>query len=202
MQKIMKILISLTICVFTVHAKMVHFQEDVFLSQAPQDIVAIAEKVAKKMGYDGTYEVVIPKKAAIELNPWNKFASYGVNQQTKNNILVINQDWLLNLSEEEQEFILGRYFMFFEKNRLLVGTHIATSVVVPIALYAACRILNLIELKQWHNQWHKWCNIMIFAACGGVCTVFIKKYMNSWYENKINRLVLDKTSNKDAAISA
>jgi len=99
----------------TIHAGMVPFTEDPYTMQASGNIVALAQRSAAIMNFEGTYEVVEPKKAGIEINPWNKFIGHGVNPQTQNNFIVVNAEWFKGIPEDQQLFLLCRSFAYFKE---------------------------------------------------------------------------------------
>jgi len=102
--------ILLAVFVHNAHAKVIEALEDYTVSKAPQEIVDITERVANKMGFTDGYEVVIPTKAAIQLNPWNKFVVYTINPITKNPLILINPEWFSGIPSEQQDFTWPLFF--------------------------------------------------------------------------------------------
>ena len=94
---------------------MIEFVEDAYLKQVPQDLVHKVEKAAQFMDFIGNYEVVIPKKAGMQINPWNRYISQGINPLTQNYLIIINPEWFNTLSEDQQNFMLVRSFELFEQ---------------------------------------------------------------------------------------
>lgn len=104
--------LAMLFLVAPVMAKMVEYVEDPYSMQAPHEWVAKVAQVAEKLNFNSNYEVVIPKKAGLQINPWNQFIGSGTNPGTQNLFVVINPEWLASLAEPQQEFLIGRGLMF------------------------------------------------------------------------------------------
>jgi len=124
--------ISTLFCILlscTSFAKMVEFKEDISAKQAPKKIVQVAEKAAALIGLEKNYEVIEPKKMAIDLVPLNKFIRYFVNPSTKNPLIIVNTEWFSQLPESQQTFLLGRSFLLAQAS----PTHFSTKIFILLA---------------------------------------------------------------------
>lgn len=96
-------------------ANVVEYLEDAYLLNASQELVQKVEKVAQLMDYDKKFELVTPTKAGIQINPANNFISHGINPGTHNDLIIVNESWFSNLSDNQQTFLLGRSFETFKQ---------------------------------------------------------------------------------------
>lgn len=103
-----------TLSALSMRANYVPYVEDAFLAPAPQELVTLAEKVAALAHFDKNYEVMVPKKPGLEINPVNRYISSGINPVTKNAFIIVNPAWFATLSADAQEFLLARCFATFE----------------------------------------------------------------------------------------
>lgn len=97
------------------------YEEDDYLEQAPQELVAQVEHIAQKIGFSKDYQVMIPKEPGLQLNPWNKLAVYGINPQNKLPFVLINQEWFSLLSQEQQTFLIARNLMMLSEGASFVA---------------------------------------------------------------------------------
>lgn len=91
-------------------SKIIEYKEDAYCVQAPQALIVTAEKAAEFFEYGKGYELISPKKPALEINPLNKFMMRSINPQTKNEFILINPEWFLSLPDDQQKFLLGVSF--------------------------------------------------------------------------------------------
>lgn len=92
-------------------AAMVEFVEDAYAAQAPQELVNQVNTVAQQVHFEKKYEVVVPKKSGLQINPWNRFIGCGINPVSQNWFILINPAWFNTLDKAEQEFLIARCFM-------------------------------------------------------------------------------------------
>lgn len=198
--------ISFTNCA---KAKIAHYQEDVYLANAPQEINELVEKAAELTQFTGTYEVVIPKKAALAINPWNKFLSGGINPATKNPIIIANPSWLLALDKDQQLFLVSRWFLSFKHGMLpnnikaISFAFLAISILLIIFLFI---VLGKTKLAKYNK------GVRLLIACVLVSlnnvffmsplTSHLSHYLAIQHDHTINQMTLKLTGNKDAAIKA
>jgi hypothetical protein len=149
--KITKILKMSTIaCValvsFNTSAKMVEYYEDVYSQQAPQELADKVAKVAEKISFAQDYQVVIPKKPGLQINPVNKIISYGINPQTKNYFVLINPEWFSTLSQEQQDFLIARSLVILENS----NWHVLPKLFTPLWLliFLALGVFAFFILKK------------------------------------------------------
>lgn len=96
----------------TTHAKMVEYIEDIYLLPAPHEITEQVSSVATQIGIAQDYEIAIPKKAGMQINPWNSLIASGKNPATDNLFVTINPPWFNQLTKEEQNFLITRAFLY------------------------------------------------------------------------------------------
>ena len=190
-------------------AKMVEIVDSGYMQQAPELIVNIVEEVAQLMDYNKPFEVIVPKKPGIAINPVNKFIAKGINPQTKNPMIIINPEWFLQVPKEQQQFLLGRAFVMFQNGTLPLSIKIAPYI---FSLYSFLLLFFLFRILGWTRlvTYKKWVRILvafiILAAINGliVGNVYWKiiQFLGRAYEYKINEMVVAKTQNRNAGIQA
>lgn len=134
-------LVSLNAC-----AKMVEYYEDAYSQQAPQELADKVAKVADKIAFAQDYQVVIPKKPGLQINPVNKIISYGINPQTKNYFVIINPEWFSTLNQEQQDFLIARSLVTLENS----NWHVLPKLFTPLWLliFLALGVLAFFILKK------------------------------------------------------
>jgi len=177
--------------------------------QAPEKIVGIVSRVALLTNFEGQYEVAVPKKAGLQVNPWYKFVAHGINPQTNNPIVIVNPKWFLSIPEKQQNFLLGRCFLTFKHGMVPLSIRI-----IPY-LFGFFSILFIIFLvwglgkTRFGNQ-KMWIRILIAF---GILVLFeraltdklqtkVMWYFGSRYEMQINEMALQKSSDRNSAIKA
>lgn len=100
-------------------AKNVEYVEDAYAIQAAPELVQQVDRVAEKVGFADHYEVVVPKLAGLQINPWNRFIASGVNPGTKNLFVLVNPDWFKGLPVAEQDFLIARCFVMQQMGGVL-----------------------------------------------------------------------------------
>ncbi len=190
-------------------ATTVEIIENAYLLPAPPEIVELTEKAATLIGFDTPYEVAVPKKAGIQINPWNKFAPYNINPNTKNPLLVINPPWFLSLPAEEELFLLARNFMILKQGmlplsvKMLPYIFMVISFLLLVLIFMLLRYTPLATHKKWIRFVVAWLitiplNLFIMTPVQGKLML----YLANRYDTSINRLVVEKTGNKEAGIRA
>lgn len=99
-----------------INAKMVEYYEDAYAQQASPELADMVAKIADTVGFTQDYQVIVPKKAGLQINPINKMISYGFNAQTKNPLMIINPEWFSTLSQDQQNFLIARSFIALQKS--------------------------------------------------------------------------------------
>jgi hypothetical protein len=92
-------------------AAMVEFVEDAYAAQAPQELVNQVNAIAQQINFEKKYEVVVPKKAGLQINPWNRFIGCAINPVSHNWFIIVNPAWFATLDKAEQDFLIARCFM-------------------------------------------------------------------------------------------
>ncbi|MEX0849235.1 MAG: hypothetical protein WD055_03325 [Candidatus Dependentiae bacterium] len=185
----------------------VPFVEDAYLMPAPQELVDRAEHIAQEMDFLEEYEIAVPKKAGMHINPWYKFIASGINPLTGRPFMIINPEWFNELSHDEQTFFLAQNFMRMHEGmsplhiKILPYLYALISVLLIIFVFIALGYTAL-SIKP------TWMRIAMAIAFTIVCeTLFMDKmyaqlqaYLLKQFSMKINELVIEKTGNRDAAI--
>jgi hypothetical protein len=193
-----------------IQAKMIEYVEDVYLMQAPAPLVALADKAAQLVNFEGNYEVIVPKKAGLLINPWNKFVASGINPQTKNHLMIINQEWFSTVPKNQQDFLLTRAFVMFKEG----FTPLSVKVAIPFSFFLfgiilIFGILQLLRRTPLANQ-RSWVRIVVSIGIAAIFNVMITTpvstkltvYCASLHDMKINELVVQKTGDREAAVKA
>lgn len=127
-------------------AKMVEYYEDAYAQQAPQELADKVAKIANKIAFVEDYQMVIPKKPGLQINPVNKIISYGINPQTKNPFVLINPEWFSTLNQEQQDFLIARSLVTLENS----NWHTLPKLFTPlwVAIFLALGVLAFFILKK------------------------------------------------------
>lgn len=128
------------------HAKMVEYYEDAYAQQAPQALADKVAQIADRVGFSQDYQVIVPKKPGVQINPINKMSSYGINAQTKNPFMLINTEWFSTLTNEQQDFVIARNFIILENSSWLSAPKLFTPLWVIIFLLLG--LLAFFALKR------------------------------------------------------
>lgn len=205
--------IFLFISLFVVNnsqTKMVEFVEDAYVLQAPAEIVKVVQDIAEEQHFDTDYEVVVPKKAGMQINPWNKYIAFGKNPKTENVLVVINPEWLSQLTHDELKYLITRIFWSASK-----GSSIPLKMVPWI--FALISILSIILLTIGLGKYHKtahlkrWWRIVIALMIMWVInTVIMSKihlkiveYLTAQIDRSNHELAFKKSGlTKEVAITA
>lgn len=195
---------------FAVYAdgKTVEFIENGYAQQAHADIVALTEAAAAYFDFIPAYEVAIPKKAGLQVNPWNSFMNYGINPQTKNPYLVINSEWFSKFSAPEQQFLLGRAFEGFKQGTpwYITSSFYIFSLFSILMVFLTYWVLGFTRLREQK----KWIRALIAYGIIAICNLAfmntvhtrLVKYLGKRYDHHVIVSVIQKTENKQAAIKA
>jgi hypothetical protein len=192
-----------------IHADVIPYKEDTYTQQAPEEIVILAKQAADLMNFKDGFEVMIPKKAGIEINPWNKFVGYGKNPSTQNSFILINPEWFSGIPHDQQVFLLARCFTTLQE-----GSLPSTSLQIIWILYCILSILLMILcywlLGKTTLQPRKW--LRVICAIGIIILgelfifdkihLYIVRHVSQNFDVGIIKKVIEKIGNKDAAIKA
>lgn len=195
----------------TIHAKNVEFIENIYLEQAPQEVVELTEKVAALVDYTKPYEVAAPKKAGLQVNPWNRIISCAeVNPQTQLPYMIINPSWLASLPAEQQTFLVARCFTIFQMGALpwffkYIGLMYLALLWVFIALL--CMVLRRkspLKTQKW------WVSLLFALLASNVANYLfmqsalekVQKNLGRRHEVQLIEATLAKTGDRDAAVQA
>jgi len=188
-------------------AKNVEFIEDAYTAQAPQEIVDRVEKAAQLFEYNDPYEIIVPKKSGLQINPWNKFIAGGLNPQSKNYFIIINPEFFSGLPENEQLFLLGRNFLRFKHGMIPLSMKLIPYGSILLSILFALLLFWLIGKTRFANQkfWVK--GLIIFGAVLITEIAILDKIsvrlthsFSRAYDHTINEMVIQKTNDRDAGI--
>ena len=186
----------------SVHANKVEFTEDGYLMQAPDTIVSTAERAAQLVDFNDNYEVAIPKKAGIQVNPWNKFVAYGTNPQTKNPIIIVNADWFLNIPQAQQDFLFARYFMAFKQGLTPLSMKILPYFFMLISFCLALAVFWLLEKTPLANiRWQRVLGTLVIATAFNLLItnnvqIKLTHYLGGSFDMQMNKMALEKKAGK------
>lgn len=208
-QRMIMLMVASVALLTNAQAKIIEVAEDGYMMPAPQQIRDVAEKAAALIDFDTGYEIVAPKKSAMTINPWTKFAAYAINPATKNPLLIINTEWFLKMPEDQQLFLLSRNLLILSNKvssfpiKLIPYLFMLLSLCFVVFVFFALRQTPLKDKKLWIR-------ILVAFGIGLVGEVAllnrleanISHYVKMQYDKKINELVIQKTNDRDAAIKA
>jgi len=191
-----------------IYSEVIPYGEDAYCMQAPQEIVSQVQKGAGLVEYDGNFEVIVPKKPGIQVNPWNKFIAYGINPTTQTPFILVNPSWFAGIEQEQQLFLLGRCFAALQTGKslgmkLIPFLFALVGFLLIFAIYWLLGKTALVNQKKWVRIVIAWC--IVFASNTFILHNVQSRlmyYMNSRYDVTIIKTVIEKTGDKDAAIKA
>ena len=193
----------------TAQAKVVELLEDYSVSKAPQEMVDITERVANKIGFTDAYEVAIPTKAGIQLNPWNKFVAHTINPTSKNLLILINPTWFSQLPAEQQDYLIGRYFVMFQEGQMPLSANVTGYVFIIISLslmFGLFFLLNKTRLSAQPIWLRVIITIVVIIAAEKLVLdkieLNIKRHFIDQHTYAINEMAVQKLGDRDAAIKA
>lgn len=188
-------------------AKTVEFIESLYAMQAPDDLVAVAEKAAALVDFDKTVEVAVPKKPGIQINPWNKFVYAAANPQTNNVYILINPQWFATLSHDQQLFLAARALLRIKDEALSVKIlhyfYIFLSMALVLVFFLLLRKTRIATYGQWLPALVAF--LMVAGLEKGVldaCEVKATVYFSRKNDMKIHEMIIEKTQNRQAGIEA
>jgi hypothetical protein len=127
--------------------------EALYLINAPEEICQLVESVDLAINFGQNYEVAMPTKAGIEINPWNSFISSTINPQTKNLLFIIQPDFFNRCNKDEQKFLITRTYLLVKdgiRPNWLTIFIIIFSLSLSIALSIA--IMRILKTRGYSQQ--------------------------------------------------
>lgn len=190
-------------------SNVIEYTEDIYLMQADKDAVEKISEIAKKMDYSGDYQVVLSKKAGMEINPTLKFFASGVNPVNGLNFIAFNKDWFNYLDKDTQDMFVAIAFSKFingvaspyAKYVIYIYTILSWFLIFGIFL-----ILNKSSFNfSKHNKLYKFLISLFFVA---LFNLFFGQKIQDQINNKLKRehamkvydYVLEKGFNKDSIV--
>lgn len=182
--------------------------EDAYLMQAPQELIDQTEKVAELVHFSKDYELAVPKKAGVKVNAWNKFIAQAINPQTKNPLVIINQDWFSPLDQDQQTFLIARSFMELDKpiqpSKLL---SLLPYILILVQILSVVAFAFALKKTRFAQQ-PLWVKIVTFYAAATLLRLFVltpieaslRRYLVLQEDKKINEYIVEKTQQREAAV--
>jgi hypothetical protein len=213
----MKIKNGIIACAFMVaalvggksHAKVIDYYDDAHAQQAPQELVSEVEKVAHDVGFEGDYQVIIPKKAGLQVNPWFRMAAYGINPQINIPFLVINPEWFSTLAHDQQTFLIARNLLILKHGPLPLSVKICPWIWALMMLCLMVLAFFAISRTRLGSQRILVRIIIVYAFFVIANLAFLNSlstkllsYLGRRFDTHINEMVIEKTQNRDAAVQA
>lgn len=190
-------------------AKNVEYIEDPYAAQAPQELVEQAEQAAQLFEFDKPYELVVPKKAGIQINPWNKYIAFGINPQTKNSFILINPSWFKTLPADEQLFLLGTNFLNLKYGSMPLSVKVAPYISLVFTILLITLFFFFLG-KTRLAAYRKWVRVLAALAIMIVLNLLILNRLFLAISNRLifnhsaylNEMAVQKTGNRQAGINA
>lgn len=194
-----------------IHASRVDYTlEDVYTQQAPQELNNVVDNAAQIMHFSGNYEVIIPKKAGMQINPWNQLVILTTNPMTKNPVVMINPEFFATLTNPEQIFLTARVLTQAQEGVtpwaakmipwiwMMLSWFIAAMLFVLITKYT-----RLVQYPWWGRAILVWATIVIANMTFGMqLQEKWRQYVGMKHDTYTHELVIAKTGDREAAISA
>ena len=190
------------------NAKIAESIEDAYMKQAPHALMELAEQSAERINFTTPFEVVIPLKSAIQINPWNSFLAFGVNPQTKNPFIIINQDWFSALPAAQQEFLLVRALLFLKLGLKSFASQIFPYIfllfwfLLGFLTYYLLALTRLAAYQWWVRFLVSWgllilLNVLVLTKVNQA----IAGHLARSYDANINKKAIAVTGDKEAAVA-
>lgn len=193
---------------FAVHAKNVEYIEDAYTMPASPEIIEIVDKAAQLVEFNENYEVIVPKKSGMQINPWNKFISIAINPQTKNAFIMLNPAWLFAIPQEQQTFLLARSFMMQKLGIIPLSMKIIPYFFLIFNIFFIFLLVWLLGKTQL-KSYAKWVRILLALCIVGLNTTItdaiqrrVLTYFVRQHDIEIIEKTLQITKNRDAAYQA
>lgn len=192
-------------------SKMIEYVEDIYLLPAPNEITNIVSSIMDQQNFDQNYEVAIPKKSGMQINPWNQFISSGINPITGNLFFIINPDWFSQLNKDEQSFLITRAFFHAKSGgssiylKIIPWLFIIISILLMILLVKLLgKCNNCANLNLWLRILIAWVIMFILnLAILNRIQLKVSEYFAFKHNLYINDLAIKNSGvNKEIAISA
>lgn len=190
-------------------ATMVEYVEDAYAVQAPKEIVDLVDQAAKIVDFDKPYEVAVPKKAGLQINPWNRFISSVSNPVTNNWLIIVNPEWVSTLPHDQQIFLLGRCFMMGKMGMVPpITKYIPWLFIIAswVLVYILYRLFGRTRLNEQNQAVRV---LLAFGVMFVLNVAIINKlqiklldHLYRKHDKVMNLAVVEKTGNREAAIQA
>lgn len=187
--------------------QIVEYVEDPYLANAPKEIADHVQKIAELINFDKKLEILVPKKPAVLINPWNKLISSGINPITKNTIITINQDFYASLPKDQQDAKIAVSLENVKEKNYIPNIVWAMFALLSIGLMICAYLTLKKTILAGHSKWI--IGLAAFAtgalielAITGKLEQKVVAYFNTRRTIGIYERVIQKTGNRDAAIKS
>lgn len=190
-------------------AKNVPYIEDAYFAQAPHELLVTAEKAAALTHFESNYEVRIPKKAILQTTPLYAFTAKASNPQTNEPVIIINPAWFSSLSQDEQDFMLARYFVTFKMGAMPLSATLLAILFIFLSMLLFAISFLILRKTRFASQ-KVW--VRIFIALGIVVVAELavldrmhkrlELHLSTQHEIAIIQKTIEYTGNTEAAIKA
>lgn len=193
------------------NSKSVEFvYEDAYLKQAPAEIVTRVDHAAEVVGFKEPFEVTVPTKAGIQINPINGFIAFSRNPLSKQVLFIVNPEWFSTLMEDEQTFMFGYNFMrtvpgfLYYVLKVLPYLFVLLSILLAFLIYWAISFTPLAH-KKW---WIKAVATYVLLVCINLLIIKpfvhpkVTQFLGRTFDMNVIDSVVQKTNNKQAAIQS
>jgi len=186
----------------------VEYIEDAYAMPAPQDIVEQVERVAQLMDFTEPYELGVPKKAGIDINPWNRYIAHCINPQTQRPFLLINPAWFNQLDQGERTFLIARCFGGFKESIAPGGVKAIPYLHMLVAFLMIILLFILLNRAQIIKQ--RWLTVLVAYIIVSLCNLMflndaqtrLISYLGRCHDTMIHKMVIERTGDKDTAMRA
>ncbi|OGB84010.1 hypothetical protein A3F66_06580 [candidate division TM6 bacterium RIFCSPHIGHO2_12_FULL_32_22] len=166
-------LILATCFISSFAATVVEYPEDVYLFQANKEIVEKANSAAEKMGYNGQYQIMSPKKPGVEINPYNKFIASGVNPVNNLNMIIVNADWFKTLTSDQQDAFLAIQFNTFvhggsSASKYVLIIYAILTWIIIFGLFLLLKRFSFVPAKRWQRFLIAFVSVVTFNVFFGI----------------------------------
>ena len=185
----------------TAHAKPVEYIENIYLLPATSEITQPVNTVATQIGITQDFEVAIPKKAGLQINPWNSLIASGKRQTTGNLFIIINPEWFNQLTKEEQNFLITRAFLFAQCGGSSLPIKTLPWLLMVLNFLVIWGLFFALGKYSKTAQLNKWIRVAIAIGIVGIFNATIGNklqlriivYFNTQLNNQISRQALEKS---------
>jgi hypothetical protein len=192
----------------SIHTKRVEFVNNPYEIQAPLEVVNAVDAITEQLEINDVYEVAVPTKAGLQINPWFNFMVSVINPSTKNCFILINPTWFLALPHEQQLHLLAHCFVQYKEGSIPLSMKVIPWLFIIFSFVAVLGLVRLLEKTKLATQ-PKWVVAILAGIIVTMCNLsFLNKlqtklmhYAATKHNINLHRMAIEKTGNKKAAIN-